>query len=433
MAMNKRGRSLRPELDWAYLLPPFLRHFLARCFVSWGHFRLLLVYLCIDVIALAFVRRGSSGAVVIIKHDVLGDYVLFRNFLQAVRLEPAFQGRRLVFCGNGAMRDLAETLDRALIDEFIWVDYPKGELRPLRRFKLLRRLKKLGAEIALHPAFWRNLLEADALVRATGAPVRIGWELPPSYPSWSEKTGWIDWNPPIFKWLGDRCYTRLLPYPTRYIFEFKRNQLFFQSVLTNPVLPEKPTLSAPPVELPPLPTRYAVLMPGAGHAVREWPAENYGRLARHLFDRYGLSIVVTGGARDAEKARRIGSAAGLTPVDLTGRLSLPQLAGVVARAEVVLANDSGGIHLAAALGIKAVGMSMGFSLIDFHPYPPEMEPTVRFVYPPAIREAPSHEAFLAALPPGDRLNIEDVSVESVVEAVDELLQGRGEFSAARKS
>jgi ADP-heptose:LPS heptosyltransferase len=422
MATKKPGRSLRPDLDWAYALPPFLRHFFARNFVRLCHLRVFLVYLFIDVIALAFVRRGNSGAVVIIKHDVLGDYVLFRNFLPAIRRDPAFRGRPLVFCGNGALRDLVETLDGALFDQFIWAEFPKGEIRPRQRFQLLRRLKQLGAEIALHPAFWRNLLEADALVRATGAPVRIGWQVPPSVPFWGEKTGWINWNPHFFKWLGDRCYTRLLPFPKRYLFEFTRNQFFFQSVLQDPVLPGKPSMTPPSVQVPPLPERFAVLMPGAGQAVREWPAENYGRVARYLFDRHGLSIVVTGGTRDSDKARRIEKTSGLTPVDLTGRLSLPQLAAVVARAELVLANDSGGIHLTAALGRKGIAVSASSSLVDFHPYPADLNPTVRFVYPKAIREASSHEAFLAALVPGERVPVEEVSVEAVLETVDEVLE-----------
>jgi ADP-heptose:LPS heptosyltransferase len=402
-----------------------LRNWIVRAYVAWGHFRVLAAFFLIDVVALSLVRRGNSGAVVIIKFDVLGDYVLFRNFLPAVRRDPAFRGRPLVFCGNAAVRAMAETFDRELVDEFIWIEYPKGEIRPVERFKLLRRLKRLGAEIALHPSFWRNLLEADGLVRATGAPVRIGWQVPPCPPIWSDKTGWIDWNPDIFRRLGNPCYTRLLPYRTRYIFEFQRNRLFFQSVLQDPLLPDKPTLSPAPVELPSLPARFALILPGAGHTVKEWPAENYGRVARQIFDRYGLAIVVTGAARDADKARHIEETAGLPVMDLTGRLSLPQLVAVISRAELVLANDSGGIHLAAALGRKGVGVAVGAGLIAFHPYPPEINETVRFVYPAAIRAAPSYEAYVNTAPRGERIPIKDVSVESVLETVKDLLESGG--------
>jgi ADP-heptose:LPS heptosyltransferase len=248
--------------------------------------------------------------------------------------------------------------------------------------------------------------------------------VPPDPPVWSEKTGRVDWNPLFIQRLGDRCYTRLLPTPPA-MFEFKRNRLFFQSVLQDPLLPDRPALTPAPVELPPLPARFALFLPGAGNAVREWPAENYGRVARYLFDRHGLSIVVSGAAGDADKARRIAETAGLPVLDLTGRLNLPQLVALVARAELLLSNESGGIHLAAALGTKGVAVSMGISLIHFHPYPPDMKTSVRFVYPPAIRDAPSYEAYLAATPRGERIPIEDVSVESVLETVNDLLESGG--------
>ncbi len=61
-----------------------------------------------------------------------------------------------------------------------------------------------------------------------------------------------------------------------------------------------------PVALPDLPGPFAVLMPGAGVAMKEWPVENYAALARHLAERRGLAVVVAGMPRDREKARRIG-------------------------------------------------------------------------------------------------------------------------------
>ena len=190
------GKTFHPRSDWLLALPRPLRFFLARCYAYFHWTVELLLFFFIDVLALAFVRRGNSGAVVIIKHDALGDYVLFRNFLEAVRAHPPYRERKLIFCGHPAVREMAEAFDGGLIDEFIVLDESAGGIRPLGRFRLLRRLKKIGAAVALHPAYRRSLLRSGGLIRATGAPERITWANPPATPIWSEKTGWINWKPP---------------------------------------------------------------------------------------------------------------------------------------------------------------------------------------------------------------------------------------------
>jgi ADP-heptose:LPS heptosyltransferase len=162
-------------------------------------------------------------------------------------------------------------------------------------------------------------------------------------------------------------------------------------------------------------------MPGAGFAIKEWPVESYGRAARHLSGRHGLGLVIAGRARDREKARRIGEIAGVVPIDLTGRLGLVQLVALVARAALVLGNDSAGIHLAAALDRKGIAVSGGTALIEFHPYPEAMHPTVRFVYPRIIREAESYRAYADGNLTGGRIPVSEVEVEAVVQAIDALL------------
>ena len=162
-------------------------------------------------------------------------------------------------------------------------------------------------------------------------------------------------------------------------------------------------------------------MPGAGHAIREWPAESFGRLARHLYEKQRLHIVVAGLARDAEKAQRIREVSGLD-VAIFINLGVAQLVALIARAEIVVVNDSAGIHLAAALGRRGVAISMGMSLVDFHPYPPGFGAPVRFVYPPFLREAPSLEDALVRFKTSPKVPASDVEVEVVMEAVDSALR-----------
>ncbi|OYV81145.1 MAG: ADP-heptose--LPS heptosyltransferase, partial [Acidiphilium sp. 21-68-69] len=115
------------------------------------------------------------------------------------------------------------------------------------------------------------------------------------------------------------------------------------------------TCAAPPL---PLPDRFVALIPGAAphRPEKRWPAERFGDLAAGL----DLPCVVLGTASEASLAAAIVARVPRT-LDLTGRTTLPELAGTLARASLAIGNDTGPMHLAAALGIRSVVLFGGAS------------------------------------------------------------------------
>jgi heptosyltransferase-2 len=93
--------------------------------------------------------------------------------------------------------------------------------------------------------------------------------------------------------------------------------------------------------------------PGAayGHA-KQWPPSRVAQVIAALSDR-AVTAVLLGAATDRDTARAIESSlpAGTRAVDLVGRTSLRQLVGVIARCAAFVSNDSGAMHVAAALGV----------------------------------------------------------------------------------
>jgi heptosyltransferase I len=90
---------------------------------------------------------------------------------------------------------------------------------------------------------------------------------------------------------------------------------------------------------------YAVLLPGTNWATKRWPVEKFAALAPKLSERFSLETVVAGGPDDAALGERIPGA-----INLAGRTTLRQLVVLLQRAELVIANDSGPMHIASALG-----------------------------------------------------------------------------------
>jgi heptosyltransferase-1 len=93
-----------------------------------------------------------------------------------------------------------------------------------------------------------------------------------------------------------------------------------------------------------VPQRYAVLMPGANWETKRWPAERFAALVGPLRQRFGLESVIAGGP-DAEPLAALAPSA----VNLAGKTSLRQVVALLERAALVIANDTGPMHIAAAL------------------------------------------------------------------------------------
>ncbi len=102
--------------------------------------------------------------------------------------------------------------------------------------------------------------------------------------------------------------------------------------------------------------QFVALAPGANWSFRRWPAESFGELAAMLRERRGIRTVVTGSREDSGLAADVIRAAGGEVVDLSGRTGLRGLAALAERASVFVANDSGPLHVAAAVGAPVVGL-----------------------------------------------------------------------------
>jgi len=119
--------------------------------------------------------------------------------------------------------------------------------------------------------------------------------------------------------------------------------------------------------LPARPAPFAVLHPGASDPRRRWAPDRFALVGDALAER-GLGVAVTGsGPDEAAIAADIRSAMTHESLDLVDRLSIPALVGVLERARIVVANDTGPLHLAAAVGTPTVGIYWFGNLITGGP------------------------------------------------------------------
>ena len=100
--------------------------------------------------------------------------------------------------------------------------------------------------------------------------------------------------------------------------------------------------------------RIVFLAPTAGWGAKEWPAERYGQLARELHT-VGCRVLVNASPHGPDAtAERVCAASGDTAERVA--CTLPQLTALLRRVHLVVAGDTGPLHLAAALGVPVVAL-----------------------------------------------------------------------------
>ena len=149
------------------------------------------------------------------------------------------------------------------------------------------------------------------------------------------------------------------PTPNMHFTDFLAAQLRGAGVPA--ALPPDLSFLDAPVEKFALTAPYAVLVPGCSPnaLMKRWPAEKYAELAKGLQARH-LACVVVGTKADAE-AVAVMRAIVPEVIDLCGQTSLFELAGILRRAAIVIGNDTGPVHLGAAVGASTLALLSGKS------------------------------------------------------------------------
>ena len=149
---------------------------------------------------------------------------------------------------------------------------------------------------------------------------------------------------------------------------------------------------------------------------KRWPLERFADVARSLAERTGCRFVLFGGTADIPLAEELTHRLqGLSVTSLAGQTTLAELMGALALCRVVITNDTGPMHLAAALGVPVV--------VPFGSTSPELTG-------PGLPGDPRHHLLLGEAPcapcflrhcPADFRCMQSVSVDRAVHAALEAL------------
>jgi heptosyltransferase-1 len=289
--------------------------------------------------------------VAIVKLSSLGDVIHALPVARALR--RARPDTRITWIVEA--REYAILRDHPDLDQIIPVDTrrwrrlvrrPAGAREVMGKLgRLHRRVRLGGFDVAID---LQGLLKSGVLTAYTGAPLRIGF----SASHCRERMNVLFTN------------RRVTPPPTS-AHVVEQYLTLLGPLGISPGVPE--------FHLPPRPVaerrmadalaeaglkrsdRIVALNPGAGRPEKQWPVERFRALAERLVTEADTRILLLWGPDEIHMAKQIGSGLSARAV-LAPPTDLDELTAVLRRVDLMVAGDTGPLHLAAALGTPALGL-----------------------------------------------------------------------------
>ncbi len=99
---------------------------------------------------------------------------------------------------------------------------------------------------------------------------------------------------------------------------------------------------------------YLVLVPGSAHADKCWPTERFAAVADKIVDKFGFAVITVGSMGERSLCDETNNKAKVNMENLAGKTDIPTLIALLRGAKMVISNDTGPGHIAAALGVPLV-------------------------------------------------------------------------------
>jgi len=157
---------------------------------------------------------------------------------------------------------------------------------------------------------------------------------------------------------------------------------------------------------------WIVLHPGASAPSRRYAAEGFADVARRLVEDLGYEVIFTGTAGEQPLIEQIRSLMGAPSRSLAGALDIPAFAALVAKAPLVISNNTAAVHVAAAVGTPVVDL---YALTNPQHTPWQVPNRVLF------HDVPCKYCYQSVCPEPHHGCLALVSPDAIVQAASELL------------
>jgi lipopolysaccharide heptosyltransferase II len=284
-----------------------------------------------------------------IRLDSMGDVLMTSPAMRALKL--ARRGRKITLLtspSGASVAHLIPEIDDVLVYEAPWMKaaQPRNDSSDDQNMVRILEQHRFDAAV-IFTVFSQSPLPAALLAYLANIPLRLAYCRENPY---HLLTDWVPETEPE-------------GFPRHEV----RRQLDLVSTLGCNLVDERMLIQVPrplrkSVELklrqvlPSQPIPWVVVHPGASAPSRRYAPEGFASVIRSLYTRHGLLSVLTGGEAEVPLIERIRDLSKVPTVSLAGELAVGELAALLEKATLLISNNTGPAHLAAAVGTPVVDL-----------------------------------------------------------------------------
>lgn len=303
------------------------------------------------------IDRSKIGQILVVRLDMIGDFVLNTPLLRELRRE--FPAANISLVVNERALNLSETCP--YVDEVIpfRCNVP-GFLRPIllpwRAYRLAGRMRSRERfDLAILPRRDADMGWATFIAYFSGATWRLGFGSRVDTYKKRVNNGF------------DKLLTHVIPEDPARKHEVEHNLAVLRALggTAEDDRTELWVTSADESYAEQVLSRHGVgekfpvfgISPSHGNSeLKQWPISSYAELCMELVGRYDGTIVVFGGPGEEPLGRQIEERVPANVINLIGKTTLRQMAGVMKRCHLFIGNDAGPLHIATAIGAPVIGI-----------------------------------------------------------------------------
>jgi lipopolysaccharide heptosyltransferase II len=349
--------------------------------------------------------------VLCIRLDTIGDVLMTTPAIRALKeSHPSRRITLLTSSAGAATASLVPEIDEVIVYDAPWLKATSPRIDSRPEYEMADRLRQLQFDAAvIFTVYSQNPLPSAFLCYLADIPLRLAHCHENPYQL-------------LTNWVKD-------PEPESFVRHEVRRQLDLVATVGCQINDERMSLHVPEdarchvqdilqklgvdQERP-----WVVIHPGARAASRRYPPEGFASVARRLVMDMGIKVIFTGTEPERELVEGIQTAMGVPSHSLVGCLNLGEMAAIVAIAPVLIANNTGPVHIAAAVGTPVVDL---YALTNPQHTPWGVPHRVLF------HDVPCKYCYKSICPEGHHNCLRLVTPESVVGAACELLKTKYEI------
>ena len=292
-------------------------------------------------------RRARN--VLAVRLDAMGDVAMTTPAIRALR--ESAPGRRVTLLtspSGAAAAALAPDVDDVIVYEAPWMKASAPRESPEADLATIRRIAEGGYDAAvIFTVYSQNPLPAAWLCRLAGVPLRLAHCRENPYQLLTD-------------WIPERAPEQLLRHEVRRQLDLVAHVGAYASDERLALRPPETAVARVDSMLDELGLAgrggWIVVHPGCTAASRRYPLASFAEVVGRLAGEYGLRILITGGPKERSEVGSLCRAAPDATVSLAGSLDLGELLALLGRAPLLISNNTGPVHLAAAAGTPVVDL-----------------------------------------------------------------------------